>query len=72
VKIKFNTIDQLYSKLVELRLTNELIGRYDDQAILRELKIRGIPEDILKPFRDYLSEPVPDREMLKKWESNVC
>lgn len=45
----------------------ELLGRYDDEDILRELEIRGIPEEVLKPFKEYLAQPVPDYEMLETW-----
>ena len=69
-KSKGKTLYQLIREIKEAGCEYELLGRYEDEDILRELEIRGIPEDVLKTFKDYLAQPVVTQESLEKWLNN--
>lgn len=64
------TLDEIIKEIEDNGLEWELLGRYKDGDILRELEIRGTPEEVLKPFREYLTQPVPDIYKYDLWIHN--
>ena len=47
------------------------LGRVTDGELVYELEIRGFPEELTKPLRDFLSQPVADRNRLEAWNRSV-
>lgn len=50
----------------------QMIAEMSDEDLLWELECRGYPEELLKPLRDFVRQPVPDRVRLALWERSAA
>jgi hypothetical protein len=42
----------------------------EDEVLVRELGIRGFPEELTKPLRDFLRQPIATPWALREWQQS--
>ena len=47
------------------------VSDMSDDDVVYELELRGFPEELTKPLRDYVNQPVPCWSRLAAWNAAV-